>query len=104
MYSDMSRLIIADSSPNRNSASVLAVSVFPTPDGPRKMNEPDGRFGSFRPARVLRIGCDTALMASVWPTTRLGSLSFMRCWLVVSSSGSLTVGNDHHLGRTLAVG
>ena len=38
----------------------LGSSVFPTPEGPRKMNEPDGRFGSLRPARVRRIDCDTA--------------------------------------------
>src|SRR3954452_9014912 len=50
MYSDMSIWIIASSSPNRNSASVRASSVFPTPDGPRKMNEPVGRFGSLIPA------------------------------------------------------
>ena len=64
MYSDMSSWIIEDSSPNKNSASAFAVSVLPTPDGPRKMNEPLGRFGSLRPARVRRIACDTALIAS----------------------------------------
>jgi Protein of unknown function (DUF3170). len=47
MYSDMSTWIIASSSPNRNSASVRASSVLPTPDGPRKMNEPVG------PLRIL---------------------------------------------------
>ena len=31
--------------PKRNSASRRATSVFPTPDEPRKMNEPIGRFG-----------------------------------------------------------
>src|SRR6476661_3948323 len=55
MYSDMSTWIIASSSPKRNSASVRASSVFPTPDGPRKMNEPVGRFGSLMPARARRI-------------------------------------------------
>ena len=55
MYSLMSSAISASSSPNRNSASVLDSSVLPTPDGPAKMNEPPGRFGSFRPARVRRI-------------------------------------------------
>src|ERR687886_50857 len=54
MYSDMSTWIIASSSPNRNSASVRASSVFPTPDGPRKMNEPVGRFGSLMPAHARR--------------------------------------------------
>src|SRR5438874_655687 len=45
MYSDMSSWISASSSPNRNSASAFESSVFPTPDGPRKMNEPVGRRG-----------------------------------------------------------
>src|SRR5437762_13761777 len=63
MYSDMSSWITASSSPNRNSASAFDSSVFPTPDGPRKMNEPEGRFGSFRPARVRRMALDTALTA-----------------------------------------
>src|SRR5207244_170947 len=53
MYSDMSSRTMARSSSNRNSASARAVSVFPTPVGPRKMNEPVGRFGSCRPARAL---------------------------------------------------
>ena len=64
MYSDMSSWIRASSSPNKNSASDLAVSVFPTPDGPRKMNEPEGRLGSLSPARVRRIALETATMAS----------------------------------------
>jgi hypothetical protein len=89
MYSDMSRLIMEFSSPKRNSASVLASSVLPTPEGPRKMNEPDGRFGSFRPARVRRMAWLTALIASSWPMTRLCSSSSMRSSLVVSSSVSL---------------
>src|ERR671938_600641 len=50
MYSDMSTWIMASSSPNRNSASVRASSVLPTPEGPRKMNEPVGRLGSLIPA------------------------------------------------------
>src|SRR3989304_5408849 len=54
MYSDMSTWIIASSSPNRNSASVRASSVLPTPDGPGQMNEPVGRFGSLMPARARR--------------------------------------------------
>ena len=89
MYSDMSSWIIEDSSPNRNSASALAVSVLPTPDGPKKMNDPDGRFGSLRPARVRRIACDTDLIASFWPTMRLWSSSSMRSSFAVSSSVSL---------------
>src|SRR5690606_39404518 len=49
MYSDMSSWMRAFSSPNRNSVRALAVSVLPTPEGPRKMNEPAGRRGSLRP-------------------------------------------------------
>ena len=64
MYSDMSTWIIASSSPNRNSASVRASSVFPTPEGPRKMKEPVGRFGSLMPARARRIAFETASTAS----------------------------------------
>ena len=45
----------------------MAVSVFPTPDGPRKMNEPDGRFGSFeagaRAPDRLRHRLDRGLLA-----------------------------------------
>src|SRR5487761_1120440 len=76
MYSDMSIRIIVSSSPNRNSASVRASSVLPTPDGPRKMNEPVGRFGSLMPALARRIDLETATIASSWPTTRLCSSSF----------------------------
>src|SRR3989441_893989 len=78
IYSDMSTWIIASSSPNRNSASVRASSVLPTPDGPRKMNEPVGRFGSLMPARARRIERETASIASSWPMTRLCSSSSMR--------------------------
>ena len=63
----MSSWISASSSPNKNSVSALVSSVLPTPDGPAKMNEPLGRFGSFRPARVRRIERDSARTASCWP-------------------------------------
>src|ERR1043165_6208489 len=49
MYSDMSRRIIARSSSNRNSASARAVSVFPTPVGPRKMKGAGGTVGVLEP-------------------------------------------------------
>ena len=54
MNSDMSILIRCSSEPNMNSASALASSVLPTPVGPRKMNEPIGRFGFLIPARARR--------------------------------------------------
>ena len=37
------------SSSNRNSAKARAHSVLPTPVGPRKINDPIGRLGSFKP-------------------------------------------------------
>ena len=70
----MSSWIRASSSSKRNSASVLASSVLPTPVGPRKMNEPLGRLGSFRPARVRRMARDRALRASSWPIDPLVEL------------------------------
>ena len=60
MYSDMSMRTIARSSSNRNSASVRASSVLPTPVGPRNRNEPIGRCGSESPARERRIAFATA--------------------------------------------
>src|SRR5665647_2495353 len=88
----MSRWISASSSPNRNSASALASSVFPTPVGPAKMNDPPGRLGSFRPARVRRMAWDSALTACCWPTTRLCSSSSMCSSRLDSSSVSLNTG------------
>src|ERR1043166_725374 len=49
MYSDMSSRTMARSSSKRNSARALAVSVFPTPAGPRKIIEPGGRWGPWGP-------------------------------------------------------
>ena len=61
MYSLMSTRISACGSANRNFASARASSVFPTPVGPEKMNEPIGRFGSLSPARLRRIERDERL-------------------------------------------
>src|SRR5207248_69345 len=77
---------------NRNSASVRASSVFPTPDGPRKMNDPVGRFGSLMPARARRIDLETAMIASSWPITRLWSSSSIRISFCDSASVSLKTG------------
>ena len=58
---------MARSSSNMNSASARASSVLPTPVGPRKTNEPIGRFGSCRPgARAperVRDGLDGLVLA-----------------------------------------
>src|SRR5712664_3070006 len=43
--------------------------VFPTPVGPRKMNDPIGRRGSFRSARERLNALLTAITASSWPMT-----------------------------------
>ena len=87
MYSDMSMRIIAFSSSKRNSASARASSVLPTPVGPRKMNEPIGRFGSDRPGASPANGVGTAATASSCPTTRWRSrVSIWRSfWLSASS-------------------
>ena len=49
---------------NKNPASALQSSVFPTPVGPKNRNEPVGREGSLNPARLRRMALDTATMAS----------------------------------------
>src|SRR5215207_3200237 len=103
MYSDMSMRTIASSSPNRNSASVRPSSVFPTPEGPRKMNEPVGRFGSLRPARERRMAFETASMAASWPMTRLWSSSSMRISFCVSASVSLNTGMPVHMETMSAI-
>nr|ACN25977.1 unknown [Zea mays] len=69
MYSDMSMRTRRFSSSNSCSARALASSVFPTPVGPRKRNEPVGCCGLPRPALDLSTASATALTASVWPTT-----------------------------------
>ena len=99
----MSSWISASSSPNRNSARALASSVFPTPVGPAKMNEPPGRLGSLSPARVRRIAWDSALMAASWPMIRLCSSSSMRSRREDSSSVSLTIGMPVETARTSAI-
>ena len=61
----MSMRTIARSSSKRKSASDLASSVLPVPVGPRKRNEPVGRFGSAMPARERRTASLTASTAVV---------------------------------------
>ena len=99
----MSSWISESSSPNRNSASVLDSSVLPTPDGPAKMNDPPGRLGSFSPARVRLIACDSALIASFCPMTRLCSSSSIRSSRCDSSSVSLNTGMPVAVASTSAI-
>src|SRR5438128_8643663 len=54
----------ASASPNMNSARVRARYVLPTPVGPRKTNDPIGRFGSFKSARERRKALLMAVTAS----------------------------------------
>src|ERR1700756_2381917 len=70
MNSDISKRISDFSEPNRNCASVRAISVLPTPVGPRKRNDPIGRFGDLRPARerrIARAGAETAFPSELTP-------------------------------------
>jgi len=76
---------------------------LPTPEGPAKMNDPPGRFGSFRPARVRRIACDSDLMASFCPITRRCSSSSMRSSRCDSSSVSLNTGMPVAVASTSAI-
>ena len=85
MYSDMSMRIIDSASSKRYSASERATSVFPTPVGPRKMNDPIGRFGFLSPARERRMARVTVFTAWSWPMTRLCSSSAMLSSLVDSA-------------------
>ena len=103
MYSLMSMRTIARSSSNRNSASARASSVLPTPVGPRNMNEPIGRCGSDRPARLRRIAFDTATTASSWPMTRWWSMSSRWSSFVISDSMSRVIGTPVHFDTTSAM-
>src|SRR5437016_4555873 len=86
MNSDMSSLMSASSERKRYSARARASSVLPIPVGPRKMNDPIGRRGFFRPARVRRTACETVMIASSCPTMRLWISSSMRSRRALSSS------------------
>ena len=103
MYSDMSSRTMRFSSSNRNSASARAVSVFPTPVGPRKMNEPVGRFGSCRPARARRTALETAASASGCPTTRCPSSSSSFVSRSRSDSSILVTGMPVHFATISAM-
>src|SRR5881227_3082517 len=90
MNSLMSILMSVSSLPNMNSASTLASHVFPTPVGPRKMNEPIGRLGSLSPARARRTAFAIVSIASSWPMTFSRSASSM-CIRVTEVGGDLVV-------------
>ena len=103
MNSLMSILMSVSSEPNMNSASALASSVFPTPVGPRKMNEPIGRLGSLRPARARRTALETISIASCWPMTRLWRASSMWSSRSDSSCAIRVTGMPVHIATTWAI-
>ena len=103
IYSDISIRIIASSSLNMNFAKAFASCVLPTPVGPRKINVPIGRFGSFKPERARRIAFETASTASSWPITSLWSKSSIFRSFSISPSISLFTGMFVHLLTTLAM-
>ena len=63
-YSLISRRTMLSSLSNRALANVFASSVFPTPVGPRKMNEPIGRRGSRIPDLARITASATSCTAS----------------------------------------
>ncbi len=76
MYSLMSMRTMECSSSKRNSASARAVSVLPTPVGPRKMNEPMGRLGSLSPARERRMAFATTVKRGILADNALAQAVF----------------------------
>ena len=103
MYSDISICINESSSPKRNSAKAFAVSVLPTPDGPRKIKDPDGLLGSFNPDLVLLIALETAIIASFCPTIRLCNSFSISSNLAVSSWVNRCTGIPVHCANTSAI-
>ena len=98
----MSMRTIARSSSKRKSARALASSVLPVPVGPRKRNEPVGRWGSEMPARERRTASLTALTADRWPISRSPITSSIRSSLAVSPSSSRPVGMPVQASTTSA--
>ena len=99
----MSMRIIASSLPNTASASALLSSVLPTPVGPRKRNDPTGRFGSLTPTRPRRMARATARTASSCPTTRACSVSSSVKSRALSLSLSLVTGMPVQFDTTAAM-
>ena len=71
----------------------MVSSVLPTPVGPRKMNEPIGRFGSCSPARARRTALETAWTASALADDPLGEFVFHAQELVALAFQHLVDGN-----------
>jgi len=103
IYSDISRVMRESSFPKRNSAKAFPNSVFPTPEGPKKIKEPIGRRGSLSPARDLRIARDTAFTASSWPISLLWISSSMFTSRCFSSIANRETGIPVQLATTAAI-
>ena len=103
IYSDISKRIIASSSPNRNVAKLLASSVFPTPVGPKNRKPPIGRCGFPSPVRLRRIACETAFTASSCPIMRSWRCSSICKILSVSLWVKRVTGIPVHLEATSAI-
>mmetsp|Transcript_11197 Transcript_11197/g.24928 ORF Transcript_11197/g.24928 Transcript_11197/m.24928 type:complete len:256 (-) Transcript_11197:69-836(-) len=80
------------SSSNNSWANAFASSVFPTPEVPKNMKLPWGRFGEARPARLRRIAEATASTAWSWPRTRCRKLAPNESSFSDSPSESFSVG------------
>ena len=82
MNSDISNRIKDFSLPKRNAASDRAISVLPTPVGPRNRKEPAGRLGDFRPARERRMARASAASPALGEVVgRLIDEAVARGWL-----------------------
>ena len=75
MYSDISIRIISFSFPNRLSATAFDNSVFPTPVGPKNINELIGLSGFLKPTLLLFIALATVFTASSCPIILLCKVS-----------------------------
>ncbi len=78
--------------PNRNSASVLAISVLPVPVGPAKRKTPRGRVGSVTCALIMATRSTRHSMASDCPSTRPSKWRRNESRSSVSRSSRMLVG------------
>ncbi len=103
MNSDMSIRTMLSSLSNMKFANVLHSSVLPTPVGPKNKNDPIGRFGSDKPARLRLMAFATASTASFCPITRWCNSSSIRNNLSRSPSNILATGIPVCLESTSAI-
>ncbi len=92
----MSKRMSAFWLPKRKCESWRATSVLPTPDGPRKTNEPTGRCGLLTPSRERRIARLIAEIERSWPITRWRRMSSIRNSRSASSLCNAATGMPVH--------